>query len=1083
MTLSPLRETCLPREDVTSGGLSDNHFAAQLDKVVRDPQGYAVYGDPEAFFAVTYPTSGLRTLLTKAFGRVTGATGPAGENGVLRSETSFGGGKTHGLTAVYHLARGARPNNLDEFVDPELLPDGPVQVAAIVGDALDPSSGLETNGQRTYTIWGEMAAQIGPEAVAALANNEKDRTAPSRQNIERAFGGQPTIVIIDEIAQHLRQAAKSGKQSIRAYAGQIPVFLKNLSEAAGDQTNRLSMIVTLASSQNAFGQETDEISQLLEEVSGDAGQAVADAKEQVGRMVQPEAIITPASDVEIGEILKRRLFETIDGQAARDAASAYQGLYEQLVNDGEQFSGGPENPASYAQAIERSYPFHPELVRVLDKRLGAIPRFQRARGALKLLAEVVAGIYRDGDDCAVINVADIDYADEPVRNHLTIGLERPEYANVAKVDLAGASSHTAQVDRDVFPGKPPYATRVARTVFTHSLEMTMQAGAGRAEWIVGTMQPGDTVELLWKALMENERVCWHLSSDGARWRFHTEPNVNAILEEEKNNVQNTRAAQALDDAVAKAFCNDAGATTIIYPAGPADVTDAASLRIVVIDPDQRTTHGKQAEQPDPFLVAIRDTTGQAGAPRRYRNSVVFVVADDDHLDQLKERIRAQLAAEAITSDAARMATFEPSVRHKIEEVQKNARLEARIAITRCFKHVYYPMNDVAHEYLRHVDLPPQQQGSAASATKAVVALLDDEQKIRTTAIPYAWLQSKAWPSRSPSISTKDIADWFWIDHGAPLLLDLSLARDAIINGIKHDSWVYYDSTTGKTYTGTSMAGLNVAFSADMELLTAAEAAARGLLVRTPTAADVRGIVTTKAMTGTQLREALEKKCGGEPPKSAVLEALAAAVQQYEYKEVVVTDAQPAAGVRALTPSEITRKGLDTLVAISRDGADAAGLDIPGRIFTRTQFQSTGPSGAALAHLTDQITDSGKTLTRLTISTVADEVIGLGDVNLLNSALGMLQQFDITMSADLTAEFDGITGEMEFQGSGSRADWQKLNTTLKPLLHAASSIAGDAKIAVEFNPPISTSDNQYTQFANVIKQLNITNTTMTAEVAK
>lgn len=1066
-----------------SGGLSDNHFAAQLDKVVRDPQGYAVYGDPEAFFAVTYPTSGLRTLLTKAFGRVTGATGPAGENGVLRSETSFGGGKTHGLTAVYHLARGARPSNVDEFVDPALLPNGPVQVAAIVGDALDPSSGLETNGQRTFTIWGEMAAQIGPDAVAALANNESDRTAPSRQNIEKAFGGQPTIVIIDEIAQHLRQAAKSGNPAIRAYAGQIPVFLKNLSEAAGDPTNRLSMIVTLASSQNSFGQETDEISELLEEVSGDAGQAIADAKEQVGRMVQPEAIITPASDVEIGEILKRRLFKSIDSQAARDAAAAYQGLYESLVNDGEQFSGGPENPASYAQAIERSYPFHPELVRVLDKRLGAIPRFQRARGALKLLAEVVAYIYRDGDDCAVINVADVDYDDEPVRNHLTIGLERPEYANVAKVDLAGDLSHTAQVDRDVFPGKPAYATRVARTVFTHSLEMTMQAGAGRAEWIVGTMQPGDTVALLEKALAENERVCWHLSSDGARWRFHTEPNVNAILEEEKNNVQNTRAAQALDDAVRKAFCNDAGATTIIYPAGPAAVPDEAALRIVVVDPDQRTTHGKKAEQPDPFLVEIRDTTGQAGSPRRYRNSLVFVVADDDHLDQLKERIRAQLAAEAITSDAARMATFEPNVRHKIEEFQKNARLEARIAITRCFKHVYYPMNDAAHQYLRHADLPPQQQGSAASATKAVVALLDDEQKIRTTAIPYAWLKSKAWPSRNPSTTTKEIADWFWIDHGAPLLLDLSLARDAITNGIKHDGWVYYDSSAGKTYTGNSMAGLNVAFSADAELLTASEAADRGLLVRTPTATDVRSVVTTQAMTGTQLREVLESKCGGEPSKAAVLDALAAAVQQYEYRDVVVTDTQPGDGVRALTPSEITRKGLDSLVAISRDGADAAGVEIPGRIVTRTQFQASGPSGAALAQLTDQISDSGKPVARLSISTTADEVIGIGDINLLNSALGMLQQFDITMSADLTAEFDGITGALELQGRGNRADWQKLNTTLKPLLQAASNLGGAATLSVEFNPPITTSHNQYTQFANVIKQLNITNTTMSAEVTK
>ena len=149
--LVPLRTACVPREDVLHGGLADNHFAAQLDKVVRDAKHYPVYGDPEAFFAQTYPTSGLKILLTKVFGRVIGAGGLAGENGVLRPTTSFGGGKTHALTAVYHLARGARPSNITEFIDPSLLPDGPVQVAALVGDALDPTAGVQTDGHRTYT--------------------------------------------------------------------------------------------------------------------------------------------------------------------------------------------------------------------------------------------------------------------------------------------------------------------------------------------------------------------------------------------------------------------------------------------------------------------------------------------------------------------------------------------------------------------------------------------------------------------------------------------------------------------------------------------------------------------------------------------------------------------------------------------------------------------------------------------------------------------------------------------------------------------------------------------------------------------
>ena len=65
--------------------------------------------------------------------------------------------------AVYHLAKGARPLNIGEFLDPALLPTD-CQVAAVVGDTLDPENGLETNGIRSYTMWGEIGAQLGREA-------------------------------------------------------------------------------------------------------------------------------------------------------------------------------------------------------------------------------------------------------------------------------------------------------------------------------------------------------------------------------------------------------------------------------------------------------------------------------------------------------------------------------------------------------------------------------------------------------------------------------------------------------------------------------------------------------------------------------------------------------------------------------------------------------------------------------------------------------------------------------------------------------------------------------------------------------
>jgi hypothetical protein len=141
--LRSIIETCEPRPDVLSGGLADSHFAAQLDQVVRNPDAYPIYGDPGEFFALTYPTAGLRRLLARTFGRLSGAKVEGAEHGVIRAETSFGGGKTHSLMAVYHLATGARPANLADFLDPAILPER-CQVAA-GGSRLSGLFGVEDN--------------------------------------------------------------------------------------------------------------------------------------------------------------------------------------------------------------------------------------------------------------------------------------------------------------------------------------------------------------------------------------------------------------------------------------------------------------------------------------------------------------------------------------------------------------------------------------------------------------------------------------------------------------------------------------------------------------------------------------------------------------------------------------------------------------------------------------------------------------------------------------------------------------------------------------------------------------------------
>ena len=92
---------CKPRGDVLQGELDDAIFAASFDKLTRG-EGPLIYRDPALFFQNTHPTAALSKLCRDVFGRMASSTD---SGAVLRLSTGFGGGKTHALMTLWHLAR------------------------------------------------------------------------------------------------------------------------------------------------------------------------------------------------------------------------------------------------------------------------------------------------------------------------------------------------------------------------------------------------------------------------------------------------------------------------------------------------------------------------------------------------------------------------------------------------------------------------------------------------------------------------------------------------------------------------------------------------------------------------------------------------------------------------------------------------------------------------------------------------------------------------------------------------------------------------------------------------------------------
>src|SRR5690606_41657796 len=90
-----------------------------------------------------------------------------------------------------------------------------------------------------------------------VSQQEETRTSPGKNVWVDIFESKPTLVIIDEIAAHMRSLSASGDPDVRRQAEAIPSFLFNLFAAAAEVPTA-RVIITLATAQDAFGKETTE---------------------------------------------------------------------------------------------------------------------------------------------------------------------------------------------------------------------------------------------------------------------------------------------------------------------------------------------------------------------------------------------------------------------------------------------------------------------------------------------------------------------------------------------------------------------------------------------------------------------------------------------------------------------------------------------------------------------------------------------------------------------------------------------------------------------------------------------------------
>jgi hypothetical protein len=823
--LRSLLEACTPRQEVLSGELRDEMFAARLNDVVKGI-AHPVYQDPEVFFRNTHPTERVRSFLREVLGRLSGKDKTA--SALFRLDTPFGGGKTHTLIALYHLATAKVSDAILQHlgIGRELLPAEPVKTATVVGDDLDPSNGVEKDGLRVYHLWGEMALQLGGrEGYALVQRSDEQGAAPGPQFLEKLIGDRPTLILIDEPALYMR---KMGEK-----AGQLPAFLKTLTEWVTTSASRTVLVFTLAwdperqapQSEDAFAKETRELVETLEGVFRETTSVVS----------RPAKVVTPAQERDIAPILRQRLFQQVDLGAAASTAEAYYEALAQAHGHGTPLPAAVVQ-ASYREKLEQSYPFHPSFIEVLDGKLATIPNFQRTRGALRLLSRVVRRLWsQQPSNVALIHTFGVDLSDPDIVDELTGRLDRPGFRAVARYDIAreDGQSHAQLIDHERFSGHPPYTQRIATTLFLHSLPEPPARGADVDELLAAALTPDSDPAHLQKALQYLLDEAWHLDFEGRRYFFRTEASLNKIVLDETQGVPLHEARAEVTRRVRQLW-KDAGLEVEYFPNDPSELEDEPKGRLSIIHWDTASFRQSEKGAPD-HIRELWEYAGTQRGYRRFRNAVFFLVADTDRRERMIQLARRWLALDHLLRDMRKLDEYKLSKEHRqrLDEWRKTANLDARVAITRAYCHLFYPVGDSDSPYrpFAHHTLQIEDQGETrVNHTETILGILRELNKVKSAddaPLSPALVRQNAFGKDEGAVSVRALYERFAERVRLPLLLEPTYLKEIVRLGVRRKEWLYYDKKANLTYETED--GLpEIVVDEDHELVLPQEAKVRNL---------------------------------------------------------------------------------------------------------------------------------------------------------------------------------------------------------------------------------------------------------------
>ncbi len=619
------------RKEVREGrSFSPDEFAIALEQVVAGtaPEDYR---DPEQFFSRTCFTRALIEHAGMVLRRLSGRTENTAP--VLTLITQFGGGKTHTLTALYHLANGGPaasvfPGVGDLLNDAGLAEAPAARVGVFVGNAWDPTQGRETP-------WIDLARQLaGDQGVAALGTAART-TPPGTEALGRVFAAAqaPVLLLFDEVLNFVNRH--------RPMAEGFHAFLQNLTVAVTG-TSRAAAVVSLPRSQVEM---TDWDQQWQDRIT------------KVVRRVARDLIANDES--EISEVVRRRLFEDLGSKRVRkNVAKTYADwCFERSARlPAEWLAVDTSKTESKAWEFLRSrfeacYPFHPATLSVFQRKWRALTQFQQTRGALAMLAQWISWATRQQFQKA---------RTEPLITLGSAPLDVPEFRAVVlgqlgesrldtaiEADLAGPTAHASALDVDATGALRDIHRRVGTAILFESSGGQVDKVAHLPELRFALGEPEvdtTTIDTAGTALEGAGFFMRKVGTDG--YRIHHQATLKKVVSDRRAALdEETEIKPALRRMVETEFKAGAALPVVFFPEESAAVQDSPRLVLIVLDPDDEWSEGNGAGE------RIGGWTKQRGDSRRlYPGSLVWCARKPGR--ELRRKVSLWLAWQRVAHELA-----------------------------------------------------------------------------------------------------------------------------------------------------------------------------------------------------------------------------------------------------------------------------------------------------------------------------------------------------------------------------------------------------------------------------------------------